>query len=79
MPKFYFHTRDGHCLKDEEGEDLADRDAAYTVGVKVMSEMLPLKAADLRVDPCFEVVVTDHDREVVYTIKTTVEPQDHPV
>ena len=48
MPHFYFHTENGDCIRDDQGEDLPDIDAAREEAVTVLGEILRYRGAAFR-------------------------------
>jgi hypothetical protein len=59
MPKFYFHTEDGHAFRDEEGTELADCHAARNEAVVVLAELLKEDPEEFWRDRSFTVTVTN--------------------
>lgn len=68
MPRYFFRLRNGDVMRDEEGEELADNDAACTAALEVFAETIPSKHATLMDGGDYEVMVTDADAAQVYSI-----------
>jgi len=68
MPRYFFRLRDGEVVRDEEGEELADNDAACAAAVEVFAETIPSKSEVLMDGGDYEVMVTDADAAQVYSI-----------
>ncbi|MFN7128387.1 MAG: DUF6894 family protein [Brevundimonas sp.] len=68
MPHFYFHTENGDCIRDDQGEDLADVDAAREEAVAVLGEILRYRGAAFWETASFSVIVTDADGRTVVSV-----------
>ena len=68
MPRYFFRLRNGDVMRDEEGEELADNDAACAAALQVFAETIPSKQAALMDGGDYEVMVTDADAAQVYSI-----------
>lgn len=68
MPRYFFRLRDGEVVRDEEGEELADNDAACAAAVEVFAETIPSKSGVLMDGGDYEVMVTDAGAAQVYSI-----------
>ncbi len=68
MPRYFFRLRDGEVVRDEEGEELADTDAACAAAVEVFAETIPSKSGVLMDGGDYEVMVTDANAAQVYSI-----------
>jgi hypothetical protein len=68
MPRYFFRLSNGETLMDEEGEELADHDAACAVAVEVFAETIPSRSESLAEGGDYEVMVTDADKGQVYSI-----------
>ncbi len=60
MPRFHFHTEDGVCLTDEDGEELPDLEAAKMAAIRVLVETLKGRPDVFWGSEAFRVIVTDH-------------------
>ena len=70
MPRYYFHTADGITVRDEDGEELPDLEAAKDVAIEVLSELLPAKARGLWETKTFSVSVKDEAGRLVASLTT---------
>ncbi|MFN6980454.1 MAG: DUF6894 family protein [Brevundimonas sp.] len=68
MPHFYFHTENGDCIRDDQGEDLPDIDAAREEAVTVLGEILRYRGAAFWETASFSVIVTDADGRTVVSV-----------
>lgn len=68
MPRYFFRLRNGDVVRDEDGEELADNDAACAAAVEVFAETIPSKSHVLTGGGDYEVMVTDADATEVYSI-----------
>ena len=68
MPRYFFRLRDGGTLRDEEGEELADTEAACAAALEIFAETVPSKREELVNGGDYEVMVTDADAVQVYSI-----------
>ena len=76
MPRYYFSTRNGHSLRDEEGDVLRDDDAARDMAVDILSEVLPSQREQLGRGGQYLVRVSDEDGHALYEIKATAKRTD---
>jgi len=74
MPRYYFHTRDGHVVRDEEGVLLEDAAAARRQGLAVMGEILRYQDESFWRTGEFAVQVVDEDRNSVVTLMVKATP-----
>lgn len=73
MPRFFFHTRDGHCVRDEEGVVLCDGHAARNEALSVLGEILRYQGQEFFETGEFSVIVTDEHRAGVLTLTACVQ------
>jgi hypothetical protein len=71
MPRYFFSTVNGHHIKDEEGDVLPDDDAARSMAVDILSEILPSQRERLSEGGCYTVVVATEDCAALYEITAT--------
>ena len=45
MPRYFFHTQNGDCIRDDQGEELRSVDAAREEAVAVLGEILRYRGA----------------------------------
>jgi hypothetical protein len=74
MTRYHFHALDGTALRDEEGEELPNLEAAQEVAVAVLTEMLPSRK-EFWSEKMFSVAVKDDSGRLV-AILTTVAVTD---
>lgn len=68
MPRYFFHTENGDRIRDDQGEDLADVDAARDEALTILGEILRYRGASFWTTRSFSVIVTDADDCVVVSI-----------
>ena len=68
MPRYFFRLRNGEVIQDEDGEDLADNDAACVAALQVFAETVPSRRETLLDGGDFEVMVTNADNGQVYSV-----------
>ena len=76
MPRYFFHTQNGDCVRDDQGEELKSVDAAREEAVAVLGEILRYRGASFWDTRAFSVIVTDADGETVVSI--TASASDAP-
>lgn len=59
MPRYYFHTENGDRVRDDQGEELADLDAARNEALTVLGEILRYRGSAFWTTGSFSVIVTD--------------------
>jgi len=69
LPRYYFHTENGDWIRDEQGEELRDLDAAREEAVTVLGEILRYRGAAFWTTGAFSVIVTDAEGQVVVAVK----------
>ncbi|MDB5422049.1 MAG: hypothetical protein JWR59_1996 [Brevundimonas sp.] len=70
MPRYFFDTKDGHCVRDPEGSILADADAARREGLSLLGELLRDQGEGFWKTGHFSVIVTDDVGAEVVTLTT---------
>jgi len=68
MPRYYFRLRDGGTLRDHEGEELADDQAARCVAFQVFVETIGSHSEHLGGGGDYEVLVTRDAQTPIYAI-----------
>jgi hypothetical protein len=69
MARFLFHIRNGHGLTpDEEGRDLADREAAYAAAVVGARSLLSDEVTRGTLDLGGEIEVADDEGQVLFQV-----------
>lgn len=74
MPRYYFHTQNGDRVRDDQGEELADLNAARNEALTVLGEILRYRGAAFWTTGSFSVIVTDAKGGVAFSI--TAEASD---
>ena len=72
MPRYHFHSEDGHRLNDEEGTELPNVDAARIEAVRVMAELLRERPEMFWRHECFRMTVTDDDDLTLFVLDLSV-------
>ncbi|NBB64019.1 hypothetical protein GVN18_32660 [Pseudomonas sp. ODNR1LW] len=71
MPQYYFHTENGDCIRDDQGEELPDTNAAREEAVAVLGEILRYRGRAFWDTASFSVIVTDSDGRTVVCVTAT--------
>ena len=71
MRRYFFSTANGHYLKDEEGDILADDEAACGMAVDILSEILPSQRDQLSLGGQFSIFVSNESSAEIYEITAT--------
>lgn len=81
MPRYFFHTRDGHPSLDEIGAEFPDDAAARAEAVTTLGEFFRYGAPDIWRAGDFTLVVQDEGGRIVAVLATstsTSPPPDWP-
>ncbi|USQ95753.1 DUF6894 family protein [Caulobacter sp. RL271] len=68
MPRYLFHTQDGHVFHDNEGRELANPAEARRAALNFLSENLRDNGAFWETGS-YQVTVTDADNLVLFTLE----------
>ena len=68
MPRYYFHTADGHRWSDPEGSELPDEQTARVEAVTFAAEVLRGRAEEIWRDGQWRVEVTDDQNALLCTV-----------
>lgn len=68
MARYFFHTLDGECVRDELGEELADDDAARNEALVVFGELLENSGPHFWATGLFSLITINEKREVVVAL-----------
>nr|WP_295234104.1 hypothetical protein [uncultured Brevundimonas sp.] len=68
MPRYFFHTQNGDCIRDDQGEELRSVDAAREEAVAVLGEILRYRGASFWTTRAFSVIVTDDEGQTVVSV-----------
>lgn len=72
MPRYFFHVENGHRIGDEEGEELADDEAARSAGVQILAELLEARRTSIWNDGRLIVHVETAGGERLFTLLAEV-------
>lgn len=75
MARYFFHTLDGECVRDELGEELADDAAARDEALMIFGELLKDSASWFWKSGTFSLVTTNDDRQVVVALTVEASSQ----
>ncbi|MET3837854.1 hypothetical protein ABIB58_003219 [Brevundimonas sp. UYEF29] len=75
MPRYFFHTQNGDCIRDDQGEELRSVDAAREEAVAVMGEILRYRGASFWTTRAFSVIVTDDEGQTVVSVTASASDQ----
>lgn len=71
MPRYFFHTENGHHVTDDEGTELADLTAAKRMAQALMGEILR-ELPNLWEEGSFRITVKDAAGLSLFMLDTTV-------
>ncbi|KQR56213.1 MULTISPECIES: hypothetical protein [unclassified Brevundimonas] len=75
MPRYFFHTQNGDCIRDDQGEELRSIDAAREEAVAVLGEILRYRGASFWTTRAFSVIVTDTEGRTVVSVTASASDQ----
>lgn len=75
MPRYFFHTQNGDCIRDDQGEELRSVDAAREEAVAVLGEILRYRGASFWTTRAFSVIVTDDEGQTVVRVTASASDQ----
>lgn len=75
MPRYFFHTQNGDCIRDDQGEELRSIDAAREEAVAVLGEILRYRGASFWTTRAFSVIVTDDEGQTVVSVTASASDQ----
>lgn len=70
MPRFFFHTQDGHVERDDEGTELASIEEARREAARLMGEMLRASPGVFWDDTQLQVNVEDESGLLLFSVTT---------
>ena len=68
MPKFFFHTEDGTCVRDTDGTELPDVHAARNEAVVILGELVREDPDQFWRDAGFRLTVANEDGLTLYIL-----------
>jgi len=75
LPRYFFHTQNGDCIRDDQGEELKSVDAAREEAVAVLGEILRYRGASFWTTRAFSVIVTDDEGRTVVSVTASASDQ----
>jgi hypothetical protein len=75
LPRYFFHTQNGDCIRDDQGEELRSVDAAREEAVAVLGEILRYRGASFWTTRAFSVIVTDDEGRTVVSVTAAASDQ----
>jgi hypothetical protein len=75
LPRYFFHTQNGDCIRDDQGEELKSVDAAREEAVAVLGEILRYRGASFWTTRAFSVIVTDTEGRTVVSVTASASDQ----
>lgn len=69
MPRYFFDIASEHALRDEEGEDLADSEAARDAAIRIAAELLPVHARQLAQTGRVAIIVRDEHGAILHELE----------
>ena len=75
MPRYFFHTQNGDCIRDDQGEELKNVAAAREEAVAVLGEILRYRGSSFWTTRAFSVIVTDDEGQTVVSVTASASDQ----
>jgi hypothetical protein len=75
LPRYFFHTQNGDCIRDDQGEELKNVAAAREEAVAVLGEILRYRGASFWTTRAFSVIVTDTEGRTVVSVTASASDQ----
>ena len=72
MPRFFFHTEDGHRQNDEDGAELADIEAAKHAATQLLAESLRNNSQLFWDTENFRIIVADEAGLTLFSLELAV-------
>ena len=69
MPKYFFHSEDGHIFHDAEGTELADVAAARAEATRFAAALLTDRPQELWESTSWRLIVVDEQKAILFTIE----------
>ena len=69
MPRYFFHSEDGHLTYDSEGTEFADAAAARLEAVRFAGALIGENPENLWESTRWRLLVTDENKAVLFTIE----------
>ena len=76
MPRYFFDIASEHAIRDEDGEDLADGEAARDAAIRIASELLPVHRRQLAQTGRLAITVRGQDGAVLHELKCRLTSHD---
>ncbi len=73
MPRYYFDTLDREQVTDDEGEILADDQAAKVMAAEIASELSLVRVAHIWAGEQFKIVIRDETKLVIGWLAVSAE------
>lgn len=71
MPRYFFHSDDGHAFHDDEGTLLPDGAAARIEAARVLGQMVNERPAAVWKDDLLRITVTDEHGLILFSLDLT--------
>jgi hypothetical protein len=73
MPRFYFHTKDGQLLCDDDGTELPDVERAKGEALTFLGELLRNNPGTVLRTGTFQIIVADKARNPQFTVEVSIQ------
>jgi hypothetical protein len=71
VPRYYFHTDNSHSLRDRDGVELADVEAARHEAVRALGEILKERVDEFWHDGTLRMCVADADGLTLFLVEVS--------
>jgi hypothetical protein len=79
MPRYHFHTEDGHHHPDPDGLELSDPLSVRTEAIRALGQLVSERHEDFWREGSFRMIVADHTglTLIILDLTATVSPAMH--
>ncbi|HYC67102.1 DUF6894 family protein [Brevundimonas sp.] len=79
MPRYFFDIASEHAIRDEDGEDLPDSEAARDMAIRIAAELLPVHSRQLAQTGRVAITVRDEQGATVHELECRLTTRTQPV
>ena len=69
VPRYFFDIASEHAIRDEDGEDLVDSEAARDAAIRIAAELLPVHSRQLAQTGRVAITVRDEQGATVHELE----------
>jgi len=79
VPRYFFDIASEHAIRDEDGEDLPDSEAARDMAIRIAAELLPVHSRQLAQTGRVAITVRDEQGATVHELECRLTTRTQPV